>query len=266
MGDSDDRKAYWEARLRSQYTLGGVGYLGLGDAFNRWSYRVRSRTLQRILRSLKLPRGAPVLDVGSGTGFMIEMWHKAGFTNVQGCDITSVAVGGLTQRFPSSRFLEVDISAGHVPYSTEFDAVSANDILYHIVDDAAYQRALSNLFAALRPGGYFVFTENFLHGPTRRAEHQVSRSLTEIEAMLRQAGFVTIVRRPVFVLMNNPIDSNSRLLRFWWQNLVRILRRAPRSAGAVGTLLYGPELALVRAMRDGPSTEVMVCRRPTTSA
>jgi SAM-dependent methyltransferase len=197
---------------------------------------------------------------------MIEMWHKAGFNNVQGSDITSVAVEGLTRRFPSHRFVEVDISAGQVPYSNEFDAVSANDILFHIVDDAAYQRALSNVFAALRPGGFFVFTENFLHGPTQRAEHQVSRSLRDIEAMLRQAGFVTIVRRPLFVLMNNPVDSNSWLLRSWWRNLVRVLHRAPRTSGAVGTLLYGPELALVRAVRDGPSTEVMVCRRPTTSA
>ena len=155
----------------------------------------------------------------------------------------------------------MDISAAQIPYSSEFDAVSSNDVLFHIVDDAAYQRALTNIFGALRPGGYFVFSDNFLHGPTLRSEHQVSRSLEEITFMLRQAGFSIIARRPLFVLMNNPVDSSSRLLRLWWRKLSGALSR-PGLGGGLGAMLYGPELGLARIVKDGPSTEVMVCRRP----
>ena len=259
--DEGGRKAYWEARLRADYSLGGVGYIGLGEAFNRWSYRVRRHVLRRTLRTLDLTRDASVLDVGSGTGFMVDVWRTAGFRRVEGCDLTSVAVEGLSQRFPSTRFLTVDISGSNVPYLEQFDAVSANDVLYHIVDDAAYRRALTNISEALRPGGYFVFSENFLHGPTQRSEHQVSRSLDEITHMLVEAGFDVIARRPLFVLMNSPIDSRSRLLHFWWRHLARVLRRG-RLGGVFGAMLYGPELGLIRIIKEGPSSEVMVCRRP----
>ena len=165
LGDRDARRAYWETRLRADYNLGGVGYTELGEAFNRWIYRVRRHGMRKIIRKLALPRDASVLDVGSGTGFMIDVWRGAGFENVQGCDLTTVAVEGLTRRFPSHRFLNVDISSAQIPYSSEFDAVSSNDVLFHIVDDAGYQRAFTNIFGALRPGGYFVFSDNFLHGP-----------------------------------------------------------------------------------------------------
>ena len=262
LGDNGDRRAYWEARLRTDYSLAGVGYSGLGEAFNRWIYRVRYRGMRNILRTLYLPREARVLDVGSGTGFMIEVWRGAGFENVEGCDLTTVAVEGLTRRFPSRRFLNMDISSARIPYSSEFDAVSSNDVLFHIVDDAAYQKALTNIFGVLRPGGYFVFSENFLHGQTLRSAHQVSRSLEEITLRLRQAGFSIIVRRPLFVLMNNPVDSSSRLLHLWWRKLSGALEIRPSLGSALGAILYGPELGLARMVKDGPSTEVMVCRRP----
>ena len=255
------RRTYWETRLGADYNLGGVGYTELGEALQSLDLSSPTPRDAQVLRSLDLPRDASVLDVGSGTGFMIDVWRGAGFENVEGCDLTTVAVEGLTRRFPSRRFLNVDIGSAQVPYSSEFDAVSANDVLFHIVDDAAYQRALTNIFGALRPGGYFVFSDNFLHGPTLRSEHQVSRSLEEITLMLRQAGFSIIARRPLFVLMNNPVDSSSRFLRFWWRKLSRALRRPGLGAGW-GRCSIGPELGLVRIVKDGPSTEVMVCRRP----
>ena len=264
VAEGGDRKAYWEARLRADFSLGGVGYTELGEPFNRWIYRVRRHGIRRIIRGLDLPRGASVLDVGSGTGFMIDVWREARFQNVEGCDLTTISVEGLRRRFPSLRFLCMDISSAHVPYSKQFDAVSSNDVLFHIVDDAAYHRALKNIFEALRPGGYFVFSDNFLHGPALRSEHQVCRSLDEITSMLRQAGFNVIDRRPLFVLMNNPVDSSSRFLRVWWRRLSHVLRRRPGLGAGLGALLYGAEVALVRIVKDGPSTEVMVCRRPAS--
>jgi SAM-dependent methyltransferase len=192
---------------------------------------------------------------------MINVWRKAGLDNIQGCDLTAIAVDELAREFPSCRFREVDISSEEAVYIGEFDAVSANDVLFHIVDDDAYRRALSNVFRALRPGGYFVFSENFLHGRTLRSEHQVSRSIEEITAMLRETGFRVFARRPLFVLMNNPVDSSSRMLRSSWRLLKRAVRR-PGVGGVLGAVLYGPELALVDIFKEGPSSEVMVCRRP----
>ena len=142
-----------------------------------------------------------------------------------------------------------------------FDAISAMDVLFHITDDDAYARAVDNLARMLRPGGLLVLSENFLHGPALRSTHQASRSLETIEGLLRAAGLEPLWRRPVFFLMNGPADSDSRAAA---EQLGpdHAAARAPAGAGHVlGPLLAPVELALASVRREGPSTEMMVCRR-----
>jgi hypothetical protein len=138
------------------------------------------------------------------------------------------------------------------------------DMLFHITDDGAYERAFANLAAMLRPAGLLVFTENFVHGPARGGPHQVSRPLEEIERIARRSGLEPLWRRPVFVLMNGPVDSQGRLLRGWWRLVGRLLQRWPAAGGAIGAALAPLELALASLKREGPSTEMMVCRKPGT--
>jgi len=256
-----DAATYWEERLGADYSLGGVGYRGLGEPYNRWAYRVRRHVILRRLRALALPSGAQVLDVGSGTGFMIETWREAGADTIDGCDITDIAVDRLRRRFPRSSFTKLDIGLEPLPEADRYDAVSANDVMFHIVDDAAYARAVANVVAALKPGGYFVFTDFFRRDATLRGRHWVGRSLHDTVAVMESAGLDVVDRRPVFVLMNGPAETLG-VLRGWWWVLSRALKVAPWAGGVVGALLYWPEVALCSAVRAGPTTELMVCRRP----
>jgi SAM-dependent methyltransferase len=247
--------AYWERRLADSGSLGAVGWLGLGEPFNAWMYRVRRRLFLRRVRPLV---NAPeVLDIGSGTGFYVERWRELGAKSIVGSDITDTAVERLRARFPEHEFRRLDIG-GDVNLG-RFDAVSAMDMLFHITDDDAYERAFRNLAGLVKPGGLLVFTENFVHGPALTGPHQVSRPLERIESLVRESGFEPLWRRPVFVLMNGPVDSSSRLLRTWWRLLGRVLQRWPSAGGAVGALLAPVELALASSRREGPSTEMMVC-------
>jgi SAM-dependent methyltransferase len=256
-----DSGAYWESRLRKDFTLGGVGYIGLGEPFNRWLYRVRRRRIIETLTTLAVARKPSVLDIGSGTGFMIQTWQEAGAADIHGCDLTEVAVERLTSQFPSFTFSQLDVGADEFPYRTVFDAISANDVLFHITDDDAYRRAVNNIFQALKPGGYFIFTDFFPRGETIRAPHQVSRSNEDITSLLSGAGFQIIDRQPVFVLMNNPMKGG-RALRAWWWCLRRVVGLVPWAGGPIGAVLMYPELFLCKYVRRGPSTELMVCRRP----
>ena len=160
-----DPKAYWSDRLDRTYTLGGVGWLGLGEVFNRWMYRVRRRNFVRTARHAIGTAGrARVLDVGSGTGFYIERWHEVGAAEVSGADLTDVAVGRLRERFAGDTFTQFDLT-GTPPDSLvpgHYDAISAIDVLYHIVDDDGYVRAIENLHSLLRPGGMLILTENLV--------------------------------------------------------------------------------------------------------
>jgi SAM-dependent methyltransferase len=273
-----DNREYWEARLREHYSLAGVGYLRLGRRYNEWMYRVRGDVFDRVISGLKSVNGEPstvngkgstgwdaraVLDVGSGTGFYVERWLRLG-ARVTGLDLTDVAVTELSRSFPEARFVRADIGEPLATMPLEvgsFNAVSAMDVLFHLVDDDAYANALSNIAALLQPGGWFLWSDNFLRHPAERVTHQASRPLTESLRLLQAAGFEVVERVPMFVLMNYPADTTSRVARWAWTAMVAPALLAEPLGWLLGAMLYPIEKALVRLKREGPSTELMVCRK-----
>ena len=115
----------------------------------------------------------------------VDLWKSVGVADVVASDFSEVAVGNLRARFPDTRVVQLDITslADHPELDDSgFDIVSAMDVLFHIVDDEAYERAIRNLLGLLKPGGFLVFTENLLQGATQRGEHQVSRSQSVIDS------------------------------------------------------------------------------------
>jgi SAM-dependent methyltransferase len=260
--NSLDPRAYWEDRLAQNYTTGGVGYLGLGEAYNNWMYRVRRHIfLDEVRRSRSDGNNIDVLDIGSGTGFYVDLWHELGISRLTGSDLTTVAVERLNEMYPLDRFVQLD-AAERFPFDdAAFDFISMMDVLFHIVDDDDFRRALTNVFRALRPGGHFIFTDNFVRTSAVRIPHQASRRLVDIEQALVQTGFEIMRKRPVFFLMNAPIDSTSRLHHQWWRFLTRIVSKRDTLGDVVGAALFPIELALVSRLQEGPSTEIMLCRR-----
>jgi SAM-dependent methyltransferase len=261
--DSPD-KSYWEDRLAGNWGLHGVGYLGQGVRYNKWLYAVRREVFLRHLPSLslKLPE-ASVLDIGSGTGFWLEQWKSLGVGSLQGSDITAVAVERLQKAFADIGITQLDIAGdiGPLHWSQSFDVVSAFDVLFHITDDRSFQRAIENISGVLKPGGYFLFSDNFVHGAARRSDHQVSRSLGETEGIVIKSGFRIVRRTPMFVLMNAPIDSTSRWAMLAWRAFLSPVRLAPLLGSVYGAMLYPLELALTRLLDESPTTEMMICQK-----
>ncbi len=262
-GTPFDNRDYWESRLREHYSLAGVGYLRLGRRFNQWMYNVRGGVFDRVVGGLGSEwNGASVLDVGAGTGFYVDRWKRLG-ARVTGLDLTDVAVEELSRCFPGSRFVRADIGGSDpIPLrAASFDAISAFDVLFHIVDDVAYGRAFRNIAALLRPGGWFLWSDNFLRHDTERVRHQASRPLAESVRLVEAAGLTVVNRVPMFVLMNYPADTRSRMARWAWTAMVAPAMLGEPLGWALGAALYPIERMLVRAKRESPSTELMVCRR-----
>jgi SAM-dependent methyltransferase len=258
---------WWENRHRELRGFDAVGYAGAGEAYNAWLYRVRRRLFRRHVASLASARSS-VLDVASGTGFYLERWREAGARELVGSDVSPTAVQRLRERYPDVRIERFDIAgpAAELPRD-RYDLVSAFDVLFHLIDDDAYRRALDNLAELVRPGGLLVISENFrLEGPRRFASIQVNREEGEILAAFRGAGFELVSRRPMFVIMNAPAVGGRPLLDAWWQRAHRLLMRWPSIGGALGAALYPLELVCVSAIRRAPSSELAIFRRlPPTS-
>jgi SAM-dependent methyltransferase len=263
MGRSSfDSRTYWDRRLDKTWGLRGVGLVGVSRGYNTWLYRVRSRVFHRVVRSLDVdPRGAKVLDVGSGVGFYTSRWQRLG-AQVVGVDIADSAVRRLRLRNPSARFERLDISDDVTPLGGDYDVVDAFDVLFHIVDDERHKRAIENVYHLLRPGGWFVFTDVFARQRSKPRPHYVRRTLAEIEDVVLEAGFEVVRRRPAFVLMNYPFDA-PRWHRRLWSRTIGSLIRSELSGNVTGAVLFGPELALTRMLKEGPTAEVMICRKPS---
>ena len=257
-------RTYWERRLAKNFGLYGVGFQRLGPYYNRTLYRVRRRVFKRAIRRIDVkPRDARILDVGSGSGFYVERWLAAGAKNIVATDITAVSVHGLAGRYPGMQVLQLDIGDApeQMPARGSFDVVSAFDVLFHIVDDERYARAISNAAALLRPGGWFLFSENLPHHGTERYAYQVNRSLEEVERLVHGAGFEIVRRSPMFVLMNTPVDSTDERRKERWERLVERVASSERTAKRIALTRYPLELVLTAFAREGPSTEVMICRK-----
>lgn len=256
---SDQAREYWEDRFHQGVTLGTVGWLGLGEAFNAWMYRVRKANFTRNVRPFVWPE-MRVLDVGSGTGFYLDLWRSLGIRSLTASDLTEAARTSLRKTYEVP-VLDLDIGDPHLAVHPRYDAISAMDVLFHIVDDERYAAVFKNVASLLEWGGLFIFTDNLLHGATLRGATQVNRTFDDTMQHLHDAGFRVLRRRPVFALMNTPVDSDSKLLRRYWSMLGRIARHSEGAAGTIGALLYVPELVITDMLREGPSTEIVVCRK-----
>jgi SAM-dependent methyltransferase len=261
--DDLSSRDYWEDRLKENFGLHGTGFQGLGKRYNEYMYKVRKRVFLHLMKKFDMDFATiNVLDIGSGTGFYVGLWEDLGVFNLTGTDITTVAVENLKLMYPSYEFLQLDIGneSSHMTFSNKFDIISAFDVLFHIVDDTRYENAIRNVVSLLKPDGLFIFSENFLHHNSVKSARQVSRSLDIIQKVLSENNLEVLLRRPMFVLMNAPVDTNKSLLKGIWRTIVSTVRRGEISAYIACNILYPIELFLVSVIKESPSTEIMICK------
>ena len=257
------RAGYWEDRLRGHFNEQGVGDIGLSRSYNKWLYAVRRRVFRRMASRLPvMPEQAKVLDIGSGTGFYIREWLAWGAQSVRGIDITDTAVERLKVDYPDCSFIRADIGEADPQFAppASQDVVSAFDVMFHIVEDAHYRQAIENVAGLLKPGGYFVYSDNLVSDEVRMP-HYVSRTEEHIVDTLGEAGMVVRHRLPVFALMNDPVRTSSRILRRWFALVHKLAGRGETSGQILGGALYPVELAVTRLLSRGPSTEILICQR-----
>ena len=264
-GTQKDPIDYWEDRLARHGGLRGVGHISHSTEFNQRLYELKRRVFSRALAATSLDLAhARVLDVGSGSGFVVEEWIRLGANTVVASDFTSVATGNLRTKLPDLEVVQLDIGAsGDLASLGRFDAVSAFEVLFHITDDGRYRQALRNIASLLRPGGFFFYTDNFVHSRVLRTTYQVNRTLSEITGSIESVGLRIERRSPLAIFMAPPVDMASPVWLRMWQKTIGRAARGRRAGRVIGTFLLPVDSLLTRLPFDGPSVELMICRRVT---
>jgi len=155
-----------------------------------WCVARRNLALN-VVRKLRTarPKESPlrILDMGCGTGGMLERLHPMG--EAWGIDVEPLALAFCRERLPDLRVALASATALPFPANV-FDTVVALDVLEHIED---HEAATREVFRVLRPGGTFIVTVpayRFLWSRHDEAlMHRRRYTATEMRTLLTGAGF-----------------------------------------------------------------------------
>lgn len=262
---------YWGELHDSADDLGIVGYPTMPLVFNRHMYANAVRGVLRGLAAAGVSvRGKNVLDVGSGTGFWVDLWRREGAATVSGSDLVPAAVDRLRERFPGSDFAPADITE-RAPFPDRgFDTVSIMSVLHHVVDENRFERALANLQSQLAEDGALIVLDPLVvrgrwMPPAADSAHNVVRTLPRWQAAAATAGLRVAAIVPTAAFFSDPVDAGSRAAfaahRFFWRGLTGLLRGRDRLASLVVPPLAAADRALAARLRHGPSAKLIVLRR-----
>ncbi|HEX2078200.1 MAG TPA: class I SAM-dependent methyltransferase [Longimicrobium sp.] len=259
-----DEKTFFESFYRANVSGTPQDHMTIGAVSEpeaRFHYNATENSIIRALLSLSPPpppgmlaawnllrrrRGARLLDVGSGTGhwidFMRQLFHV---TEAVGVEITEQMCAFLREKYGPGggvTVLQADVAAdgfGAEAVGGAVDYVTAVGVMFHVVDDARWRRAVANLAAALRPGGLMIVGDDF-GVETRDVQFHATdefASWREFDAAKAAEGAARVNKR------------------------VRSLADWQAAAGACGLQM----VALVRTDRDPrittPENDVLVLRR-----
>jgi 2-polyprenyl-3-methyl-5-hydroxy-6-metoxy-1,4-benzoquinol methylase len=209
------------------------------DTIDRYGPRSRSAEGTSGMDAAILPPGeagsppigiAPrVLDVGCGTGFLLERLAARGFSGV-GIDLSPESVSHASRRLAEMGVadrLSAVVGSAYEPPEGPFDLICLTDVLEHLEDPRACLRALRERLA---PDGLVVVsTPNRRSLPGARrwlAEHGVPgirlslapvdrwQTWVDLESHGAAAGLVPVSRRGIFFRPGGRIGSQiGRLYR-----------------------------------------------------
>jgi SAM-dependent methyltransferase len=261
---------YWRSLHLEGDDLRVVGYPTLPLAFNQALYENAVAAVRRTLADACVDvAGAPVLDVGCGSGFWLDVWEQLGASSTAGTDLVPQPLERLRERFPAGDFVAADLADGPPFPGREFALVSAMDVLLHITEPERWRAALTSLAAQLAPSGALVLLEPIVvapHGRTRgQSEHNAARTLTEWNEAIAAAGLRVVALRSATHLLADPVDAQTRAgleaRVLWWRVLARTLRGHERLAATVVPPLARLDRLLAARPGAGPSRKCVVLRR-----
>jgi SAM-dependent methyltransferase len=155
-----------------------------------WWYKVLHQHVCRALSDLSVPLDAYILDLGCGTGGLLQELKKAHYTNAFGQDINETAL-----TICSEQGLNVsygDIGALSSTRSNLADVIVSNDVIIAFAS-TFHQAIIEEMSRILKSGGILIF--NLPARQVFRGSHDLAVGIverinaSEFRALLESSGF-----------------------------------------------------------------------------
>ncbi|GBE94647.1 class I SAM-dependent methyltransferase [Nostoc cycadae] len=187
-----------------------------------WWFVGRRRIVEALIRQLKLPKQAKILEAGCATGGNLSMLARYGEVAAMELDetacllanerrVTTVQQGSLPDK---------------IPFTSQYDLIVILDVLEHIDDDLAALEALSS---RLNPNSWLLITVpayQFLWSYHDEINHHKRRyTLKKLQRVVKQAGY-TVCYGSYFNTWLFPLVAGIRLLK----NLLKLDKKADASS------------------------------------
>jgi len=152
-----------------------------------WWFVGRRNLFAHILKGLNLPKDAPILDVGSGTGANLRLLREQKYSDVTGADLNEAAIRFCAEK-NLGRIEMADVC--DLPFQDgRFDLVLATDVIEHVDEE----KALAEIFRALSPGGFALFTvpafQSLWGIQDDVSHHRLRYRKPQMEKAVKKAGF-----------------------------------------------------------------------------
>ena len=231
---------------------------------NFW-FRSRNRLITWALQTY-FPSVQSLLEIGCGTGFVLSgIRHALPGMHLAGSEIFVQGLSFARQRLPDADLMQMD--ARNIPFSEEFDAVGAFDVLEHIAEDEV---VLHEIFRTLKPGGGLLVTvpqHMFLWSATdEEACHARRYSASELRTKVERAGF-EVLRQTSFVSLLLPAMLLTRRKKKIRQDSIGSCElQLPKLLGSVLENVMRCEFLAIRAGCSFPAggSLLLLARKPGT--
>lgn len=177
---------------------------------SHWWFAARRAIAENIIRKLRLPTDARILDAGCGTGGNLAMLSRYG-------QVHAMELDDQARQMANAKGIAQVLSGklpDKVPYQQEqFDLIALLDVLEHVEDDRSTLKVLGSL---LKPDGYLLISVPafpFLWSKHDEVHHHKRRYfLGELKSKLENAG-LEVAYSSYFNTILFPLIFGARQLR-----------------------------------------------------
>lgn len=247
-GARERLREHWDARYAT-FSLDESGCLGAGAGLSRMIYRAKEAALRKGLSAAGVTpdRRFRLLDMACGFGYFAGFYRThfplASYTGV---DLSARAIARAQETMPQVEFFAADAVTWRHPAGARFEVIQAIDVLQLLVDDAAFDGAVSTLAAHLAPDGVLLIPLAFSDAPSHTSHHRI-RSRAYFDRLIDRLGLEVTGEVPVYYWLVDGGPTNRLARAVFARTGSRSLYLVDRLALTFGLENRHPDQVLSRA-------------------